>query len=76
MPRYFFNIDGFPTLTDEKGEELRDHDMAWREAVITAGEVLRDMGNRLRPEQEWRLQVVDEQRQPLYVIYVSSRRWK
>ena len=44
MPRYFFNIDGFPTLIDEEGEELRDNEMAWREAVITAGEMLRDMG--------------------------------
>ena len=76
MPRYFFNIRGVRTTTDEEGEDLPDNETAWREATIIAGELFREIDGKLRPGQDWALEVTDERRNPLYMIQISAKQMK
>jgi hypothetical protein len=66
MPRYFFNVYHDRTELDEEGEELPDAQAAWREATVTAGQIIQDLDGRLRPGHDWRLEVTDEFANPLY----------
>ena len=76
MPRYFFNVYYDRAELDEEGEELPDMQAAWREATMTAGQIIQDLDGKFRPGKEWRLEVTDEFANPLYVIYVSADRAK
>ena len=58
---------------DEEGEELPDMQAAWREATVTAGQIIQDLDGKLRPR-HWRLEVTDKFANPLYVIHVSANR--
>ena len=72
MPRYFFNVYHDRAELDEEGEELPDMQAAWREATMTAGQIIQDLDGKLRPGKDWRLEVTDEFANPLYVIHVSA----
>jgi hypothetical protein len=75
MPRYFFNVHNVLEGYDAVGEDLRDDDAgAWREATIIAGELFKDIDGSFQPGQEWRLEVTDEQRKPIYVIRVTAEK--
>jgi hypothetical protein len=74
MSRYYFNIlNTSPSIIDDVGEELPDNEAAWRQATLTAGEIFKDVDGRLRPGQEWSLEVSDEARKPLYSIRIEAR---
>lgn len=74
MPKYFFNVYHDGQKPDLEGEELLDSNTAWHEATVTAGKLIQDMGGRLKPGQDWRLEVTDEFAQPLYVIHLHTRK--
>jgi hypothetical protein len=74
MPRYFFNTHGARENPDEDGEILPDDEVAWKEATIIAGEIFKDMDGKLRPGQEWKLEVLSEDRKPLYMIQINSKK--
>ena len=72
MPRYFFNIiDGY-SLVDEEGTELPDIYAAQAMAIRTSGEVLRDMGAKFWNDTEWKLEVLDEHGEILFVLHFSA----
>jgi len=73
MPRYFFNVYHETSQADEVGEELPDRHAAWREATITAGQLLQSLDGKLQPGCDWRMEVTDEFANPLYVINVSAK---
>jgi hypothetical protein len=72
MPRYFFNVCDERSNIDLEGEELPDRQAAWREATISAGELIRGHGGGLEPGREWRLEVTDEFKNVVYVIRVNA----
>jgi hypothetical protein len=72
MPRYFSTSATSAQNIDTEGEELPNNKAAWREATIIAGEPFRNMDGKFQPGQEWRLEVTDERRNPLYVIRLSA----
>ena len=74
MPRYFFNVYHERIELDEEGEELPDVQAAWREATVTAGQIIQELDGRLRPGADWRMEVTDEFANPLYVIHVHADR--
>lgn len=74
MPRYFFNIYGKVETLDEDGDMLPDDEAAWKEATTAAGEIFKDMDGKLRPGQSWRLEVFREDRTPLYMIQINSKK--
>ena len=74
MARYFFNIHHDRERHDTEGVELPDADAAWREATLAAGELIKEIDGDLRPGQEWRLEVTDEQQKRLYLIRVIAEK--
>jgi uncharacterized protein DUF6894 len=72
MAHYFFDVHYERPLVDEIGEELADDDAAWHEATVIAGELFSEIDGRFRPEMEWRLEVRNQQRAPLYVIRIHA----
>jgi hypothetical protein len=73
MPKYSI-IHAEQLRVADEGEELADGHAAWREATMMAGEIIRDIDGKLRPGQCWELEVIDEFRNPLYVISVRARK--
>ena len=75
MPRSLFNVYRDRAELDDEGEDLPDMQAAWREATVTAGQIIQDLDGKLRPGgKDWRLEVTDEFANPLYVIHVSAAR--
>jgi hypothetical protein len=72
MARYFFNIHDEGSDPDKEGEELPNNEAAWHEATLITGELFKDFAGKLRPGQEWSIEVTDERRNPLYFIRVSA----
>jgi hypothetical protein len=60
MPRYFFHIKDGVVMPDKEGTELRDVAAAHQQAVVFAGEVLRDCGETFWKNADWRVWVTDE----------------
>ena len=60
MPRYFFHVHDGQDTPDEDGVELSGPDEAKGQAVIFAGEALRDKDGAFWNSGEWRMVVVDE----------------
>jgi hypothetical protein len=58
------------------GEELPDDEAAWREATTLAGEIFKDVDGNLKPGEEWVVDVTDQDRQPLFLIRISTRKLK
>jgi hypothetical protein len=76
MPRYFFNIYHDRAELDHEGEELPDKHAAWREATVTAGQMLQSLDGKLMTGQDWRMEVMDEFQSPLYVLHIHAERPK
>ena len=73
MPRYFFNIHHETGHLDAEGEELPDVHAAWKEATVTAGQMLQDIDGKLKPGHDWRMEVTDEFANTLFVLQVSAK---
>ncbi|APG09839.1 MULTISPECIES: DUF6894 family protein [Bradyrhizobium] len=76
MPKYFFHITHEHTEIDDVGEELPDKHAAWKEATITAGQMLQDMDGKLRPGHDWRMEVTDEFQNTLYALHIQAEKPK
>jgi hypothetical protein len=61
MPRYFFNIHDSQNLPDNDGTVFPGPEAAREQAVILAGEVLKDLDGKFWNAREWRMVVTDEQ---------------
>ncbi len=72
MPKYFFNTYHDVVYTDHDGEELDDKHAAWAEATRMAGEIIKDMDGKLRPGHDWKLEVHDEFRNPIWTLLVKA----
>ena len=65
MPLYFFQVEngqgpGRPESPDREGTELPGPDEARQEAIIFAGEMLRDPDGAFWDGGDWSMRVVDE----------------
>jgi hypothetical protein len=76
MPRYFFNVIHERIEFDSVGEEFPDKNAAWKEATVTAGQLIQSLDGKLKPGQDWSMEVTDEFANPLYVIHVSAKQPK
>jgi hypothetical protein len=76
MPRYFFNIHHDRPTIDEEGDELPDKHAAWKEGTVIAGQILQDIDGKLKPGHDWRLEITDEFRNPLFVLHISAEKPK
>jgi hypothetical protein len=76
MPKYFFDVNGGGIPDSDDGQMLSDDAAAWHEATLVAGEIFKEVDGEFKPGQEWKLQVQDEQRRPLFSINVTSNKFK
>ncbi|MCP1765507.1 DUF6894 family protein [Bradyrhizobium japonicum] len=76
MPRYFFHITHERTEIDDVGEELPDKHPAWKEATVTAGQMLQGIDGKLRPGHDWRMEVTDAFQNTLYVLHIQAEKPK
>ena len=60
MPRYFFHVQDGSNFVDEDGTELRGVEEARVQAVVAAGEALKDHAAEFWNNGDWFMKVVDE----------------
>jgi hypothetical protein len=70
------NLPPLRAKLDRVGEEFPDQHAAWKEATVTAGQMLQSLDGKLQPGIDWRMEVTDEFANPLYVILVSAKHAK
>jgi hypothetical protein len=74
MKRYFFNVFNGERSEhiDDVGEMLPHRAAAWEMATRYAAESLRDLDGRLRPGEDWRLEVLRENETRVFQIVVHG----
>jgi hypothetical protein len=73
MPLHFFNIDDGRGIVDDVGADIPDLTALRREALQTAGELLRDGGGgHLWSGHEWKMVVTDGQGREVLVLRFSA----
>jgi hypothetical protein len=74
MPRYFFHLRDGQSYPDEDGVELPDDAEACQQAVVAAGEALRDNRGKFWNSGDWFMEVVDETGAPICALRFSGVR--
>jgi len=73
MPKYFFVIrHGDETSDHSDGIEFPDISAVQLEAIKSTGEILRDLDYPIEAGSEWRMEVADEARKPLFSLRVIT----
>ncbi|MBP1807715.1 DUF6894 family protein [Rubellimicrobium aerolatum] len=73
MPRYFFHLVGSPMPEDSLGTVCPGPEDARSQAVVAAGEMLRDIDGAFWDGPEWRMHVTDEEGATVCEIRISGR---
>jgi len=73
MPKYFFVIrHGDQTFDHSDGFEFPDIGAVQLEAIKSTGEILRDLNYPIEAGSEWRMEVADDARKPLFSLRVIT----
>ena len=71
MSLYFFRIStGGYSGTADQPYEFRDRAAAWSEMTEVCAGLLVGIARGLRPDAEWRMELLDENKQPVFRISV------
>jgi hypothetical protein len=77
MPRYFFSTThGEQHHDHEEGLDLPDDRAAWSEATTACGELLREVDGKLKPNQEWRMDVNNENHELIFRLRLIPEVYK
>jgi hypothetical protein len=77
MPKYFFEVrQGDYTSNHGDGIELPNLGSVLMELTRSTGELLRDMSSPIEAGSEWRVEVADEARKPLFSLRVIAEAHK
>ena len=69
MPLYFFRIShGRYAGASDHGTEFASRDEAWHEMTRICADLLRSVSRNLKPDAEWRMELLDEARKPVFRI--------
>ena len=60
MPRYFFHVRDSTEFIDDEGTELGGLGEVRAQAVVAAGEAIKDLGDKFWRSEEWHMWVTDE----------------
>jgi hypothetical protein len=75
MPRYFFSVHDGVDVPDVDGTVLASLDEAREQAVIAAGEAIKDLGQTFwEGDHQWQMQVTDESGATLCLLNFSAQR--
>lgn len=73
MPRFYFRIcNGSYSGTSGEGFDLADMNAAWAEMTRVCGDLVGGIARKLKPQTEWRLELLDESRKPVFRISVVA----
>ena len=73
MPKYFFVVrHGDEISNHSDGIEFPDIGAVQIEAIKSTGEILRDFDYPFQASSEWRMEVADEARKPLFRLRVIA----
>ena len=73
MAKYFFVVrQGDQTSDESDGIEFHDITAVQLEAIKSTGEILRDLDFPIEAGSEWRMEVVDEARKPLFSLRIIA----
>ena len=73
MPKYYFVIrHGDQTSDHSDGIEFPDIGAVKVEAIKSTGEILRELNYPMEAGSEWRMEVADEARKPLFSLRVIA----
>jgi hypothetical protein len=73
MPRYFFHVRDSEDIPDEVGTDLLDDSAAMAEAIMLAGELLRDLGGGFWSGDHWLLSVVTGDGREVCELNISAK---
>jgi hypothetical protein len=68
MPRYFFNVHDGEELPDAEGTQLGGVEEAKGQAIIFAGEAIRELGHKFWSGVTWAVEVSDESGETLFTL--------
>jgi hypothetical protein len=74
MPRYFFNVRDGVNLIDNEGTVLSDVEEAREQAVVAAGEAIKDMGCKFWAGEVWEMNVTDESGATVCALTFTAKR--
>jgi len=73
MPKYFFVVRHDDKTTDQTDAiEFPDISAVQLEAIKSTGEILRELNYPMKAGSEWRMEVADEARKPLFSLRVIA----
>jgi hypothetical protein len=72
MPRYFFVVRHGDQTDHSDGIEFPDIGAVQLEAIKSTSEILRDLNYPIEVGSEWRMEVADEARKPLFSLRVIT----
>ena len=73
MPQYYFRIQhGEHSGTCDYGSEIADRDAAWQELTRVCSAMVGAISRKLREDAEWRMELLDESRKPVFRIRVVA----
>jgi hypothetical protein len=69
MPRYFLRVpDGRYAGASDLGIDLADQEAAEAEAIRVCGDLVRGVSLDLKENTDWRIELLDESRKPVFRI--------
>jgi hypothetical protein len=73
VPRFYFRIgNGDYSGISGEGFDLADKDAAWTEMTKVCGDLVGSIARKLRQQSEWRMELLDESRKPVFRIRVVA----
>lgn len=73
MPLFYFRIcSGSYSGTSGEGFNLADEQAAWAEMTRVCSDLVGGIARKLKQQTEWRMELLDESRRPLFRIRVMA----
>lgn len=73
MPLYFFRIGNGPySGMCDHGTELSDRNAAWKELTGVCGDMVGGISRKLQQNSEWRMELLDEAKRPVFRIRIVA----
>jgi hypothetical protein len=73
MPLYFFRIShGRYSGASDQGSQFESHEAAWAEMTKVCADLLSGISRSLKQNADWRMEMLDEGRKPVFRIRLMA----
>jgi hypothetical protein len=77
VPIFFFRIaSGKYAGMADHGSEHPDHDAAWTEMTKVCGDLVGGIARNLKQDSEWKMELLDEAKKPIFCIRLVTETLK